>query len=108
MRIEAPAGAVDLVLVGVDELCIRMSSDFKDGFGERMRPQHVIVVEQSHPLTGCKLQGSIGGAGDVAVAGSEDHLDAGVLLGVFAQQRGNVRLIGAVVGYAQLPVLVKL
>jgi hypothetical protein len=57
----APSSRADLILVGVDYIQLGMIDGLTSYHVERVRPQHVIVVQEGNELAGCDLDGVVSG-----------------------------------------------
>ena len=108
LRVEVAAGVVDLVLVGVKHADVGLGPDGRGNVQERVKRQDVVMVEEGDIVPGDGVERGVGRAGDVAVLGAEDGLDARVGQRGRLKHPAHVRLRRGVVGDAQFPVGVKL
>ena len=102
-----PSAAVDLVLVGVDDVRLRLLVQETDAFEQRVRVELVVVIEEGDELTVGRGERLIGRGADSLVRLTEEDVDrpvAGEAAQVF-----ECRLVRrAVVGEAELPVRIGL
>ena len=58
---------IELVFVGVDDVGVGVRVEVADDFGQRIRRELVIVIEQRHEVPARQLQGQVRGNRDPAV-----------------------------------------
>ena len=104
----AAALFVDLVLVGVDEIGVRVLENFVGDEVEGVLGKFVVVVQQDNKFTGGEFDGAIGARGNVAVLFTVVHLDARVSGRIFVEHLANVRCGRLVIGNAEFPVRIQL
>ena len=97
------AATVDLVLVGVDRVCVRLLVQESDALEERVGVEFVVVVEERDELAfGC-LERAVARGRDAAVGVAEADVDRRVV-GERAQVLERALVRRTVVGETELPV----
>ena len=104
----ADALLVDLVLVRVEVVDLGVGADGQVDRFEGTGVELVVVVEEGHELAGGHVEGVVRGGDDPAGLGAVPDLDAFVAGRRLLEHGPYVRLGGAVVDDAELPVRVRL
>jgi hypothetical protein len=106
-RMAEPAAAVDLVLVGVDDIRVRLLVQHADALEQRVVVELVVVVEEGDELPLGRRERPVGGGGDARVGLAEADLDSR-LAGDGVEVVERLAACGAVVGEDELPVRIGL
>ena len=95
---------VDAVLVGVEEVGIRLGRDRLGHALQCERSELVVVIQQGHERAAGHGQHRVGVGRDAAVAFQKLHAEPAVAGGPFLEQPPVVEIVGSSAGEARLPV----
>ena len=107
VRIAAAPFEIELVLVRVDQVCVRVFVQVPDDLEQRVRRQLVVVIEHDDELAGGGRQRGIRRGRDVAVLWKTRDRDPRIGRQL-AEQRPRAFRLRGIVGQAELPVRVDL
>ena len=102
-RKRARAVGGEFVFVGVDGGEIGCGGEFGGELGERVRANHVVVIEHDDVVARGGGEGGVGGAGNAGVLGLGENVDAGIEGAVVLEERWDFRGGRGVVDDAKFP-----
>ena len=88
---------VDLVFVGIDHVHIRPSIDRQCILKERVRREHVIVIEKSDKIACRDRKSAVTRRRDMSVLLTKNEPYAWIVLGIFFEHRAYVRLLRCII-----------
>ena len=84
MRIKQSSSVhIQLVLIGVDHICLRIFIDGFRALKESVRSHSVIVIRKNNEITGCHIHGCVGVSCDTEVFSQHFIADPGIRLCIF-------------------------
>ncbi len=90
-RLRPPSLIIDLVLVGVDHVGVRVLVEQQRVLEERVRCEHVVVIQQRYELAGRRSKCAVRRRGDVSVGLAKHQPHPVVALGVLFEHAPHVR-----------------